>query len=59
MYSKYDDPDYVPAPGERERDRLRWLAAQRSALLKELARVDEEIEELRAKSFVLDTPFPH
>ena len=58
MYSKYDDPDYRPIPGERERDRLRFLRVTRERLARELAAVDSEIESLEAKPYVLDTPLP-
>lgn len=58
MYSKYDDPNYRPIPGERERDRLRMLRAQESRLLRELAAVQADIREVESLPYVLDTPLP-
>lgn len=58
MYSKYDDPNFVPSPGERERDRLRMLRARERVIAHELAAVREEIKTLEAAPNVLDTPLP-
>jgi hypothetical protein len=58
MYSKYDNPNYVPAPGERERDRLRMLQARRRVLMVELTALDAEIAEVESLPYVLDTPLP-
>lgn len=58
MYSKYDDPDFVPRPGERERDMLRMLRARERVIAHELAAVREEIKLLEAAPYVLDTPLP-
>lgn len=58
MYSKYDDPDYRPGPGERERDRLRMLQARERVLSVELSAVREEIKTLESLPYVLDTPLP-
>lgn len=59
MYSKYDDPNYRPAPGERERDRLRTLYAKYYRLEGELRAVRDEIRELESLPYVLDTPLPN
>lgn len=58
MYSKYDDPNYRPVPGERERDRLGALRMQESRLIRELAEVQAEIREVESLPYVLDTPLP-
>lgn len=58
MYSKYDDTDYRPIPGERERDRVRMLKARAEALRFELAALESQIVELESLHYVLDTPFP-
>lgn len=58
MYSKYDDPDHRPLPGERERDQIRMLSARAEALRFELAAVENQIEELKSLPYVLDTPLP-
>lgn len=58
MYSKYDDPNYRPIPGEREKDKLCWLRLERERLARELAAVDSEIQSLETLPYVLDTPLP-
>lgn len=59
MYSKYDDPNYRPSPGERERDQIRMLEARARVLRVELAAVESQIEELKSLPCVLDTPLPN
>jgi hypothetical protein len=58
MYSKYDDPNYRPIPGEREKDELRWLYLRKADLLSSLRAVEEEIKNLESLPYVLDTPLP-
>jgi hypothetical protein len=58
MYSKYDDPDYRPLPGERERDRVKTLEVRKTRLLGELAAVEDEISTLKDTPYFFDIPLP-
>lgn len=58
MYSSYDDPDFRPAPGARERTQLRFLRVRAEMMRQELEAVEREITELESLPYVLDTPLP-
>lgn len=58
MYSKYDDPTYRPAPGERERERIKWLRMEIKSMRERIRAHEEEIERLSRKPNVFDTPLP-
>lgn len=58
MYSKFDDPEYRPLPGELERDRIKTLELRRLRRLREVAEIEAEIERLKSLPYVLDIPLP-
>lgn len=58
MYSKWDDPNYRPHSGERERDSLRMARAKERRLASELAALRNEIKILESAPNVLDIPLP-
>jgi hypothetical protein len=58
MYSSYDDPDYRPAPGQRERQQVKFLELRKARLMSEIAKIDDEVDQLKNSPNFFDTPLP-
>jgi len=58
MYSQFDDPNYVPAPGSRARAQARMLEARAAVLRRQVAEIESQILELEKSPNFFDTPLP-